>query len=112
MHVSAQFMRLKPVLFMYEISSDNFEEFAIPCMIPETCKDLGRFTGGYHECYMYGLLPIFHAWNVHVPCMESGPFYACSMHGSGIDYRATYVYGIGTGHAPLIVLHWAVLQRS
>ena len=98
MHVSAHFMRLKPVLFMHEISSDNFEVFAIPCMIPETCKDLGRFTGG------------FHVWNVHVPCTESGPFYACSMHGSGIDNRATYVYGIGTGHAPLIVLHWAVLQ--
>ena len=29
-----------------------------------------------------------------------------------IDYRATYVYGIGNGRAPLIVLHWAALKRS
>ena len=29
-----------------------------------------------------------------------------------IDYRATYVYGIGNGCTPLIVLHWAALKRS
>ena len=27
-----------------------------------------------------------------------------------IDYRATYVYGIGNEHVPLIVLHWAALK--
>ena len=32
---------------------------------------------------------------------------ACS-----IDYRATYVHGIGNGCAPLIVLHWAALIPS
>ena len=31
-HISAHFMRLKSVIFMHEISSDNIEEFAIPCM--------------------------------------------------------------------------------
>ena len=31
---------------------------------------------------------------------------------STIDYRATYVYGIGNKHALLIVLHWAALKRS
>ena len=35
-HVSAHFMRLQPVIFMHEISSDNTEEFTISCMIPET----------------------------------------------------------------------------
>ena len=29
-----------------------------------------------------------------------------------IDYRATYVYGIGNGRAPPIVLHWAALKHS
>ena len=29
-----------------------------------------------------------------------------------IDYRATYVYGIGNGRAPLIVLLWATLIPS
>ena len=29
-----------------------------------------------------------------------------------IDYRATYVYGIGNGRALLIVLHWAALIPS
>ena len=31
---------------------------------------------------------------------------------SPIDYRATYVYRIGNGHSPLIVLHWAALIPS
>ena len=31
---------------------------------------------------------------------------------SAIDYRATYVYRIGNGHMPLIVLYWAALKRS
>ena len=50
-----------------------------PCMIPEACKDLGRFAGRYRACYMHGLLPIFHAWSMHVPCMESGPI-SCIFH--------------------------------
>ena len=29
-----------------------------------------------------------------------------------IDYRATYVYGIGNGRALPIVLHWAALKHS
>ena len=29
-----------------------------------------------------------------------------------IDYRTTYVYVIGNGHAPPIVLHWAALKHS
>ena len=29
-----------------------------------------------------------------------------------IDYRATYVYGIGNERSPLIVLHWAALKLS
>ena len=29
-----------------------------------------------------------------------------------IDYRATYVYRIGNGRAPPIVLHWAALKHS
>ena len=68
-----------------------------PCMIPEACKDLGRFTGRYRACYMHGLLPIFHAWSMHVPCMESGPHFmhipcvvlASSMHGTG-EFHAWY----------------------
>ena len=31
---------------------------------------------------------------------------------SSIDYRATYVNGIGNGCAPPIVLHWAALKYS
>ena len=34
------------------------------------------------------------------------------LHGSTIDYRATYVYGIENGHVLLIVLHWAALIPS
>ena len=30
----------------------------------------------------------------------------------GINYRATYIYGIGNGHALPIVLHWAALKHS
>ena len=29
-----------------------------------------------------------------------------------IDYRATYIYGIGNGNTPLIALHWAALILS
>ena len=29
-----------------------------------------------------------------------------------IDYRATYIYGIGNGRVPPIVLYWAALKHS
>ena len=104
MHVSVHFMRLQPVVFMHWISSDNTEEFTIPCMIPETCmqhsatdRDLGRFTGRYHACFMHELLPDiscmgsggFYTWNMHIsshiPCMVL----AYSMHGTGV-FHAWY----------------------
>ena len=94
---------------MHEISSDNIEELAIPCMIPETCRNLGLFMGRYHACYMHGSLPIFHAWNVHVPCMESGAFHAYSMCGSGAFHawyrhipcvvQVYFMRGVGGFHA-------------
>ena len=37
--------------------------------------------------------------------------YVAKVH-TTIDYRATYVYGIGNGHALPIVLHWAALKHS
>ena len=36
-----------------------------------TCRDLGRFSGMGHACYMHGLVPKFHACFMHVPCMKN-----------------------------------------
>ena len=51
------------------------------CMnIIHTYMDLGCFTSNYHVYYMHGLMPAFHAWNVHVSCLECAFF----MHGMSI----------------------------
>ena len=44
---------------------------------------------------------------------SSGDYLLSSLLGAcAIDYRTTYVYGIGNEHTPLIVLHWAALKQS
>ena len=53
--------------------------------------------------------------NLHLLRAASRVWYTnnCLWHNTlAIDYRATNIYGIGKGHAPLIVLHWAALKRS
>ena len=40
---------------------------------------------------------------IHVCTVRLGP---------AIDYKATYIYGIGNGRALPIVLHWAALKHS
>ena len=49
--------------------------------------------------------------NVHISLMASKTKVA-PIKCLTIDYRATYVYGIGNECVPLIVLHWAALKRS
>ena len=69
-----------------------------------TCRDLGRFSGMGHACYMHGLVPkfscMFHAWNVHEKYAyfmhETCMFQAYSMHDTGI-FHAWY------RHIPCVV---------
>ena len=84
MRISAHFMRLRPMIFMHEISCNNIEEFTIPCMIPEICMQpagilqvSAMHVTCMHYClhFMHGVC-IFNACSVHVPCIESGAFHA------------------------------------
>ena len=89
MHSSAHFMLLKPESFMHEISCNSIEQFAIPCMIPETCMQhpeiwnvfqigtcmLHAWSNVHISCIFHACT--FHARNVNVSCMK----WACSIHG-------------------------------
>ena len=123
-HVSAHFMRLQPVIFMHELSSDLtilmsllFHAWTMhdSWNMHVTGRDLGHFTGRYHACYKHELLPdiscMLHAWNLadfmHETCMFQAIFHAwywhipClvqaySMHGTGV-FRTWY------WHIPCVV---------
>lgn len=98
-HISADFMRLKPGSFVHEIFCNNSLLFhAVTSMIPVICRDLGRYGTCMHvTCmdwciYFMHRICMFHAQNMHISCMKL----ACmmqvySMRGTGI-FHAWYRY--------------------
>ena len=51
-----------------------------------TCRDLGRFSGVGHACYMHGLVPKFHACSMHE---KYGYFMHETLHVPGV-FHALY----------------------
>ena len=71
MHVSAHFMWLKPERFVHEISSNNIEISCTILLLHAWFLKRAGIWDVFQVWDMHGILvPIFHAWNMHVSWIE------------------------------------------